>query len=131
MAGATRRDAPAPEPQNAREGNGRTNQPSAVPPPVSQPRARHAQKRYNEVHGVHAGKGCQVLVMVRRCSTLVEAVRRAVQDLTPTIGLHKDDEQVSLELELKIEHYWGADHGMGPAELRSTARDIMAVALKR
>ncbi|MDN3483379.1 hypothetical protein QMA10_15810 [Arthrobacter sp. APC 3897] len=37
-----------------------------------------------------------------------------------------DVELVARQLDLGIQRYWGADHGIGSDELRATARDIMA-----
>lgn len=79
---------------------------------------------------VLAGTGDQVLDAVRPCSTLVDAVRKAVQDVIPAAG-PLTDEQVSYELEKRIQEYWGADHGISQAELRATARDVMKIAPKR
>lgn len=71
-----------------------------------------------------------MLDAVRPCSTLVDAVKKAVQDVAPAARL-LNDEQVSHELEKRIREYWGADHGISQTELRATARDVMKISLNR
>ncbi len=61
----------------------------------------------------------------RNCSTIVEALKLAVQDVAEEatlIGV----ELVSEQLEQGIRRYWGTDHGIGSDELLATARDIIA-----
>ncbi len=61
----------------------------------------------------------------RHCSTIVEALKPAVQDVAEEatlIGV----ELVAGQLDLGIQRHWGTDHGIGSDELRATARDIIA-----
>jgi hypothetical protein len=44
--------------------------------------------------------------------------------VAPAAGL-LTGEQVSEELEKRINEYWGADHGISQDELRATARDVL------
>jgi hypothetical protein len=53
-----------------------------------------------------------------------------VRDVAPAAGL-LTDEQISQELEKRINEYWGVDHGISQAELRATARDVMNSAPRR
>lgn len=58
-----------------------------------------------------------------QCSSLCEALTRAARDLTPIAGF-VPREAVAAELQERLVHYWGADHGIGWAELLVIAGDI-------
>jgi hypothetical protein len=57
------------------------------------------------------------------CSSLCEALTRAARDVTPIAG-SASPEALADELQDRLADYWGADHGIGWAELLVIAGDI-------
>jgi hypothetical protein len=58
-----------------------------------------------------------------QCSSLCEALTRAARDVAPTAG-SASRETLAAGLQERLVHYWGADHGIGSAELLVIAGDI-------